>query len=333
MTECKYKDLDEIYKEHCNENFNSTDKIVTFILRLIILMICVYSSFQVLLIIKKSNKRQFWPFQLISFQVISESIDLVFALIFTINSSCWPNACKFVGYIMHSNWLASLLYMLFQCFIYFLLIKSEILFNFVIKYLYFFLFTFYIVPYVFLYKVFSDDGFGPSGWYLKNGEFNFIFCGFINHQIIGFWIVPVAILFSLSIILSIYNSCYWYHLQYKKELRYPSLRIQSMILFPLLYLFAWIINFLIRLKDTAANNQNYCPQQNKNLVFYIFYQFLNLGFELHLTLGAILFFYIYRGLFRINSLCDQICLRKRRQIKQNKKKLYQDQSVLAIQLE
>lgn len=45
MTECKDKDLDEIYKEHCNENFNSTDKIVTFILRLIILMISIYSSF------------------------------------------------------------------------------------------------------------------------------------------------------------------------------------------------------------------------------------------------------------------------------------------------
>ncbi|CAK79519.1 unnamed protein product (macronuclear) [Paramecium tetraurelia] len=304
MVECEVKPLEDIYKEHCDDNFDSADKIVTFILRLIVLAISIYSSLLVLMMIIMSKKKQFWPFKLIFCQVISECIDLVLALTFTINSSCWPKACKLIGYFMHSNWLASLIFMLFQCLIYFVLIRSEFLFNLIMKYLYIILAILYLIPYGFLLRVYLDDGFGPSGWYLQNGEFNFIFCGFINHQIVGFWIAPVSTLFFFSILFSIFvkllnqkqNCCYWHRLQYKKELRYPALRIQSMLLFPLLYFLAWLVNFLIRLQDTDSNDQNYCPQDQMNYFFYIFYQVLNLGFELHLTVGAILFFYIYKQL-------------------------------------
>ncbi|CAD8065063.1 unnamed protein product [Paramecium primaurelia] len=297
MFQCQNQKLEEVYQEHCEQNLNNTDKIVNFILRILILIVSILSSLFVLLIIRKSNKTQFWPFKLIKMQVISELIDLTFALLFTINSSCWPKVCKFIAYIMHSNWLASLNFMLFQCFIYFCLIKSELLFNYIMNYLKYFIIFLYIVPYGILFFVLYDDGFGPSGWYLQNGEFNFIFCGFINNQLIGFWITPVSIIFILSIMLSLFNSYYWYHLKNKKGLKYPALRIQSIIIFPLLYSFAWIINFLIRLFDTDANNQNYCPIKEMNWVFYIFYLILNLGFELHLTLGAILFYFIYRYIF------------------------------------
>ncbi|CAD8176721.1 unnamed protein product [Paramecium octaurelia] len=332
MAECEAQPLEDIYQEHCDHNFDSADKIVTFILRLIVLAISIYSSVLVLLIIKNSQKKQFWPFKLIICQVLSECVDLLLALIFTINSSCWPKACKIIGYFMHSNWLASLIFMLFQCLIYFVLIRSEFLFNLIMKYLYIILAILYLIPHGFLLRVLLDGGFGPSGWYLLNGEFNFIFCGFINHQIVGFWIVPVSTLFFFSILFSVFNCIYWHRLQNKKELRYPALRIQSILLFPLVYFLAWLINFLIRLHDTDSSEQNYCPQDKMNFFFYIFYQVLNLGFELHLTLGAILFFYIYKGLFGMTSLCDWICLRKRKQGKQKKKLIYQDQSIQAIQL-
>ncbi|CAD8160877.1 unnamed protein product [Paramecium octaurelia] len=313
MFQCQNQNLDEVYQEHCEQNLNSGDKLVNFILRIIILLISILSSLFVLIIIKKSKKTQFWPFQLIFMQVLSELIDLILALSFTINSSCQPNVCKIIAYIMHSNWLASLNFMLFQCFIYFCLIKSELLFNYIMNYLYFFISLLYLIPYGLLFYVYYDGGFGPSGWYLQNGEFNFIFCGFINKHLVGFWIIPVSSIFVLSIILSVFNFCYWNQLKNRKGLKYPALRIQSVILFPLLYSLAWVVNFIIRFFDTNANNKNYCPTEKMNMYFYIFYLFLNLGFELHLTVGAILFYLIYRRVLGIDSL-RKGCQKGRQQI-------------------
>ncbi|CAD8075606.1 unnamed protein product [Paramecium sonneborni] len=333
MESCEEQSIVQVYEQHCAENLNNIDKQVTFVLRLIILLIAIFSSSIVLITIKNSKKSKFWPFKLIFCQVVSEIIDLLLALIFTINSSCWPNVCKIIGYIMHSNWLASLNLMFLQCFLFFCLIQLECLFNFIMTYLKFFIFIFYTFPYAFLFYVYMDDGFGPSGWYLKDGEFNFIFCGFINHLIKEFWVVPVSILFGISIIISIFNACFWVHLQYKKELRYPALRIRSMVIFPLLYFFAWIINFLMRINETDSLEKKYCPVQEKNIFYYIFYSTLNLGFELHLTVGAFLFYCIFKGLFGINSFWDEICFRRKKNIIQNNNKLYLEESDSAIQLE
>ncbi|CAK74818.1 unnamed protein product (macronuclear) [Paramecium tetraurelia] len=312
--------MDEVYQEHCEQNLNSGDKLVNFILRIIILIISILSSLFVLIIIKKSKKSQFWPFMLIFAQVFSELIDLILALSFTINSSCQPQVCKIIAYFMHSNWLASLNFMLFQCFIYFCLIKSELLFNYIMNHLYFFISLLYLIPHGLLFYVLYDGGFGPSGWYLQNGEFNFIFCGCIFLlqiklsinilQDFGSSLSHPYLCFQLCFPClqrrSIYlkqNSCYWHHLQNKKGLKYPALRIQSVILFPVLYSLAWIVNFIIRYGkclqnfrffETNANNENYCPIEEMSMGFYIFYLFLNLGFELHLTVGAILFYFIYR---------------------------------------
>lgn len=114
---------DQKYEYFCEYKFDSCEKIIIFSFRILIESIAILSSLFILITIYKSEKKSFWPFKVTFCQVFAELIDLIGAITFTVNSSCYPEICSIFGYVMHCNWLASLLFSLFITINYFCIIK------------------------------------------------------------------------------------------------------------------------------------------------------------------------------------------------------------------
>lgn len=76
-----------------------------------------------------------------------------------------------------------------------------------------------------------------------------------------------------------------------KELSFSTKRIRLYIFFPLFYTISWIVNIVLRVYDLETSDK---AIQNEDSFSYVCYTVFNLLFELHLVIGAFIFYITYK---------------------------------------
>ncbi|CAD8122277.1 unnamed protein product [Paramecium sonneborni] len=279
---------------------DTTEKIVQFTIRMIVLSLALLSTLFVGITCLKSNKYKYWVFKLLFVQSFAESIDLIGAISLSFQSQCYENLCKIIGYIMHSCWLTSFTCLLLLFYLYYSALhinsKYQIITNNINK----FIIVSIIWPYLWLLYPLLSNYIGPTGWDLYySKEIFYLFCGFKKNKIIFliFWSIPLWVILSLVLLLRIKIRSRIKNLIFEEQISTVELDIiKKVASFSSIYIFFWLTNQVVKYVQLLYSGYI------ENIVLYMIYVIIYLLFEIHLVIIAILFYRNYNKVIDIQAI-------------------------------
>ncbi|KAM3136735.1 hypothetical protein pb186bvf_011180 [Paramecium bursaria] len=283
--------------DNCEIEYSQAE-LAMFISRNIVIGLALLSVLFVLITCILSRRYQFWPFKLLIVQSISEVIDLTGALALSSKSICYPELCKYIGYIMHCAWLTSFSCSFMMMFLYYRTSKQT--YNKHIANINLYISIFVVWPILWLLPVLLLEEFGPTGWHKFRDESSdvfYLFCGFKDNLIyyLIFWGIPLIFIFVSQLYFA-YKTKTRIEVYENTGIKVEQLElIKNVTFFPKIYSFAWASNAFIKL----------CWVNNiftDNEVIYFIYITIFLLFEIHLVIAAIYFTINYGPLIQIGNL-------------------------------
>ncbi|CAD8207812.1 unnamed protein product [Paramecium octaurelia] len=279
---------------------DSTQKIVQFTVRMIILSCALISTLFVGITCLKSNKQKYWVFKLLILQSFAESIDLIGAISLSFQSKCYETLCHYIGYIMHCCWLTSFSCLLLLFYLYHSALHINSKYQAVTNNINKFMILCTIWPYLWLLYPLLNDSIGPTGWKLYNStELFYLFCGFEEDEIIFliFWSIPLWLIFLSVLILRKKISSRIKTLIFEEQISSVELDIIKKVAdFSIIYVFFWLTNQCVKYI------QLFYEGYTKSLFAYVLFVFTYLFFEIHLVIIACIFYKNYNQVIDIKAI-------------------------------